>query len=110
MNRKFTFSFYLNKSIALVMLLMLNLGFGQVASENTKSGIPIDVVNNSNLSATKNWITATSKGNTTSVKAQTVSLTAETSIANTAAFIKNIGQYGETMKGYEEMGNIKFGY
>jgi hypothetical protein len=110
MNRKITFLFYLNKSITLVMLLMLNLAFGQVALENAKSGIPIDVKNNSNLSVTKNWISTTSKGNNPSVKVQTASVTAEPSIANTSVFIKNIGQYGETMKGYEEMGNIKFGY
>ena len=110
MNKKITLLFYLNKSISLVMLMMLNLSFGQVASESSKSAIPINVVNNSNLSVTKNWISTTSKGNNPSVKVQTASGIAEPSIANTSSFIKNIGQYGETMKGYEEMGNIKFGY
>jgi hypothetical protein len=28
----------------------------------------------------------------------------------THSFIKNIGQYGETMKGYEQLGKIQFGY
>ncbi|HRI24249.1 MAG TPA: SprB repeat-containing protein, partial [Ferruginibacter sp.] len=31
-------------------------------------------------------------------------------VANTAAFIRNIGQYGQTMKGYEYMGTIEYGY
>ncbi len=30
-------------------------------------------------------------------------------VANTAAFIRNIGQYGQTMKGYEYMGQIEYG-
>lgn len=31
-------------------------------------------------------------------------------VANTAAFIRNVGQYGKTMKGYEYMGQIEYGY
>lgn len=110
MNKNFTLFFYFKKFSTFVMILMLNFVFAQQASENSKSGIPIDVHNNSNLLLNKNWISTISKGNTPSFKAQTASVTEQTSIANTSSFIKNIGQYGKTMKGYEQLGNIQFGY
>jgi len=105
MNKNFTQFFYLKKSITLLMLMMLNIAVGQSASENMPTGVPSAPASNSNLTGSKNWISATSKGSAATKVASTANSTTATS-----SFVKNIGQYGETMKGYEEMGTIQYGY
>lgn len=88
------------------MLMMINIGFGQLVSEPLKLGIP-------NLSIAKNWTNGASDYSSP-YKAQIGSATLEPTTASTLratfSFITNIGQYGEKMEGYEQMGKIQFGY
>lgn len=114
MNKNFTLFFYLNKCSTFLMLMVLNITFGQLASENRNPGIPNGSVVNSNIAVAKNWVNVTSNGASPYVKTPTGSATSESStssISGTAlSFIKNIGQYGDKMKGYEQMGSIQYGY
>lgn len=107
MNKNFTLFINLKKIITLLMLMMLNIGFSQLVSQPITPGIP-------NLPIAKNWTNGASNGASLYVKGKTGSGTLEPTTASTLratfSFITNIGQYGEKMKGYEQMGNIQFGY
>lgn len=110
MNKKNTLLFYLNKSIAGAMLLTFPFVLAQSLPQNTQPTVPVHVGHDTNLSADKNWVSTTSKGNAASPKATTTSVEAMPALTNNASFIKNMGQYGPTLKGYEQLGHIEYGY
>lgn len=103
MNKNFTLFISFKKTITLLLLMVLNIGFSQLVSQPKSSAIP-------NLPIAKNW----TSGSSPYVNGKTGSTTLEPTTASTLratfSFISNIGQYGEKMKGYEQMGNIQFGY
>lgn len=107
MNKKTTPHLYLNKPIVLILLMMVNLGWSQLTNKSTHAAMPNEQVHNKS----KEWVSTTSKGHTPSAKmpANTIN-TQAMAMGGNASFIQNVGQYGSTMKGYENLGNIKFGY
>jgi len=94
--------------------MTFHLGLGQAAPENVPSGIPSGLAVSNSILVSKNGVSVTSNKPTPIVKAQNgpATVKASTSInsGTSFSFIKNIGQYGETMKGYDQMGAIQFGY
>lgn len=107
MNKNFTISSRHFKCTAALLLMTFNIGFGQLVSQPLNPGIP-------NLPIAKNWTNVPSNDGSIYSKGQKGSRTLKPSTASTLratfSFITNIGQYGQTMKGYEQMGNIQFGY
>ncbi len=96
------------------MLMLFTLGFGQVASQNIPAGVPSGSAVSSHFSVGKNGVSVPSKGTTSIAKAQNGPATVKASTSfqsgTASSFIKNVGQYGATMKGHEQLGNIEFGY
>ena len=96
------------------MLMVATLGFGQVASQSIPSGVPSGSAVSSQFSVGKNGVSLPSNSTSSITKTQSgpAAVKASTSFHSGTAtsFIQNVGQYGTTMKGYEPMGNIQFGY
>jgi hypothetical protein len=113
MNKKNTLFFYFNKFIALCIMMSMSLAYGQFTSSSENTKAPNVPAANANFFTTKNWVSVTSRGNASAQQRQG-SVIAEPTMAKgsgaTCAFIENKGQYGKTMKGYEQLGDIKFGY
>lgn len=101
MNKKCTLFFYLNRCIPGLLLMMFLRGHAQESSKNVPAAIPTEVLQNNS----KSWVSGTLNQANSAPK-----ITAQTVLANRASFIKNMGQYGPSLKGHESMGNIKFGY
>ena len=109
MNKNCTLSFYLNYYVIVLMVLMFHLGFGQQAPKTLNPGIPNNSIFYSTASRTKNWTNDHSDSATASGKTP-LKPTISSTLRASYSFISNIGQYGETMKGYEQMGVLRYGY
>ncbi|MBS1534718.1 MAG: T9SS type A sorting domain-containing protein [Bacteroidetes bacterium] len=109
MNYRTTLILYSNKIITALMLLVFQLGFGQVSAD-IKSGVPVPVTPSSTLTTSKSWTSAALKGHTPTSPEITTAVKVQAALTNPASFIKNMGQYGATLKGYESLGAIKYGY
>lgn len=114
MNTKYPLFLYLKKSITFWVFLLIHAGFAQ-GTTDTKSQISSSHA--SGVSANKSWVSSTSAGTSSFAKLSneaTSTANNQTLLTNTSgsafSFIENVGQYGEKMRGQEQMGNILYGY
>lgn len=113
MGKNFTIFFQLKPFATFLMVLSLNVAFGQLESEKSKANLQSVPHLANDLSLAKNWVSATAAG-TAAAQQSKDAMAKRLSVADitrgSSSFIKNIGQYGPTMKGHEQLGNILFGY
>lgn len=110
MNNKGTLFLYCNKFSTLLLLLTLNLVLGQQAPKTLNPGVPNASIINTAVSIEKNWTNRASKEQEEHPTPTTLEPTTTSTLRASFSFIKNVGQYGKTMKGYEQMGSLHYGY